>query len=190
MMSETGEVPPIPEPRLPLTDAERLFIERWALMAASWGVPRSMAEVHALLFVTGEALTADDLMTELGISRGNASMTIRTLEEWGIVHREQRANERREYFRAEQDTLALFSTVIRIRKGREVDPLLSLVTECRARVEAGGARSAQFTRKLDDIQLFVTTVDTLASRHLEPGGDGMRSLLGSFSLLDTPGGER
>jgi hypothetical protein len=59
-----------------------------------------------------------------------------------------------------------------------------------ARVEAGGARSAQFTRKLDDIQFFVTTVDALASRHLEPGGDGMRSLLGAFSLIDTPGGER
>lgn len=178
MMAESAEPPETRESRVALTCAERLFIERWALMASSWGVPRSMAEVHALLFVTGAALTADDLMAELGISRGNASMTIRTLEEWGIVRREQRANERREYFRAEQDALALFSTVIRIRKGREVDPLLALVTECRARIDAGDARSEQFIRKLDDIRFFVTAVDALASRHLEPGGDGMRSLLG------------
>lgn len=177
-MTESAESPEARESRVALTCAERLFVERWALMASSWGVPRSMAEVHALLFVTGAALTADDLMAALGISRGNASMTIRTLEEWGIVRREQRANERREYFRAEQDALALFSTVIRVRKGREVDPLLALVTECRTRIDAGDARSEQFIRKLDDIRFFVTAVDALASRHLEPGGDGMRSLLG------------
>lgn len=178
MMAESAEPSEARGPRIALTGAERLFVERWALMASSWGVPRSMAEVHALLFVTGAALTAEDLMAELGISRGNASMTIRTLEEWGIVRREQRPNERREYFRAEQDTLALFSTVIRIRKGREVDPLLALVTECSARIDEGDARSEQFIRKLDDIRFFVIAVDALATRHLQPGGDGMRSLLG------------
>lgn len=137
-----------------------------------------MAEVHALLFVSDAALTADDLITELGISRGNASMTVRTLEEWGIVRREHRPNDRRDYFRAEQDTLALFSTVIRIRKGREVDPLLALVSECRAQVAEGDARSSHFLRKLDDMHFFVTAVDALASRHLDPAGNGMRSLLG------------
>ena len=181
-MAESGPSRAGAEPRVPLTEAERLFIERWARMASSWGVPRSMAEVHALLFVTGTALSSDDLMSELGISRGNASMTIRTLEEWGIVRREQRPNERRDYYLAEQDTLALFATVIRIRKGREIDPLLALVTDCRERADAspGDARTAQFLRKLDDIQFFVTAVDALASRHLEGGGDGMRTLLGSL----------
>lgn len=180
-MSETSPARSDDARRVPLTEAERLFIERWSRMASSWGVPRSMAEVHALLFVTGAALSSDDLMAELGISRGNASMTIRTLEEWGIVRREQRPNERRDYYTAEQDTLALFATVIRIRKGREIDPLLALVTDCRERAGAGepDARSAQFLRKLDDIQFFVTAVDALASR-LEGGADGMRSLLGSL----------
>ena len=151
-------------------------------MASSWGVPRSMAEVHALLFVTGRPLSSDDLMAELGISRGNASMTVRTLEEWGIVRREGRPNDRRDYYVAEQDALALFATVMRIRKGREIDPLLALVTDCRERLSEGApaGRQSHFARKLDDIEFFVTAVDALASRHLGPGGDGMRSLLGAL----------
>jgi DNA-binding transcriptional regulator GbsR (MarR family) len=96
-----------------------------------------MAEVHALLFVTGEALTADDLMTELGISRGNASMTIRTLEEWGIVRRTAEEATRRDLFTAEQDVWHLFAAVIRVRKAREIDPLTAVLTRCRAQTSGG-----------------------------------------------------
>jgi DNA-binding transcriptional regulator GbsR (MarR family) len=164
-----------------LPEARRLFIERWTRMAASWGVPRSMAEVHALLFVEGRPLGAEDLITRLGISRGNASMTLRTLVEWGIVRKEVVPGSRRELFVAEQDVLSLFATVMRVRKEREVDPLCALVAECRAACGVAGAGHedglAEFRRKLDDIEMFVRASDRLMASLLAEGGDGLREFL-------------
>lgn len=153
-------------------------------MAASWGVPRSMAEVHALLFVEARPVSAEELMQRLGISRGNASMTIRTLEEWGIVRRINQPSDRRDYYVAEQDALALFSTVMRVRKEREIDPLLLLVRECRASiasVDASGDERTHdaaraFDRRLADIDLFVRAIDAMATRYLLPDGTGLRTL--------------
>lgn len=159
-------------------------------MAASWGVPRSMAEVHALLFVEARPVSADELMQRLGISRGNASMTIRTLEEWGIVHRINQPADRRDYYVAEQDALALFATVMRVRKEREIDPLLSLVRECRAAAAAasmaGDDRSRDaaraFDRRLADMDLFVRAIDAMASRYLATDGSGLRTLAGDAGV--------
>ena len=167
-----------------LADVHRRFIERWSQMAASWGVPRSMAEVHALLFVEARPVSADELMQRLGISRGNASMTVRTLEEWGIVHRINQPADRKDYYVAEQDALALFATVMRVRKEREIDPLLALVQECRSAastVHASGDDSSReaaraFDRRLADMDLFVRAIDAMATRYLTPDGSGLRTL--------------
>jgi len=160
-------------------------------MASSWGVPRSMAEVHALLFVEGRPVNADELVLRLGISRGNASMTVRTLVDWGIVQRSNNRSDRKDYFQAEQDVLTLFSTIIRVRKQQEVDPLLAIVEECRtvvARVPRSGAdqesakRACEFEHKLDDIQLFVSSADALVTRFLSRDGGGIGAL---FSVLES-----
>ena len=172
-----------------LDRAHARFIELWGRMAASWGVPRSMAEVHALLFVDGGMLNTDQLMARLGISRGNASMTTRTLVEWGIVTRVHNREDRRDYFRAEQDVWTLFATVIRVRKRREIDPLMGLVDECRSLASAAGpgcgcsetaARAAELERKLRDIASFIRTFDMLAEHYLSSGGDGIAGAFGAL----------
>lgn len=171
-------------PEQALAEVHRRFIERWSQMASSWGVPRSMAEVHALLFVEARPVSADEIMQRLGISRGNASMTVRTLEEWGIVRRESLPDERRDYFVAERDALALFATVMRVRKEREIDPLLALVAECRAAAAAvpaaGDGTAAASARDLDerltDMELFVRAIDAMACRYLSHDGSGLRAL--------------
>ena len=173
-----------------LERAHARFIELWGRMAASWGVPRSMAEVHALLFVDGGMLNTDQLMARLGISRGNASMTTRTLVEWGIVSRVHNREDRRDYFRAEQDVWTLFAAVIRVRKRREIDPLLGLVEECRALASGAGpdcgcsetaSRAADLERKLRDIATFIRTFDVLAEHYLSTGGEG---IAGAFGALE------
>ena len=173
-----------------LARAHARFIELWGRMAASWGVPRSMAEVHALLFVDGGMMNTDQLMARLGISRGNASMTTRTLVEWGIVTRVHNREDRRDYFRAEQDVWTLFAAVIRVRKRREIDPLAGLVDECRALASGAGpgcgcsetaARAADLERKLRDIATFIQTFDVLAEHYLASGGDG---IAGAFGALE------
>ena len=194
----SGALPASADPVVPVREglpgaaldrAHARFIELWGRMAASWGVPRSMAEVHALLFVDGGMLNTDQLMSRLGISRGNASMTTRTLVEWGIVTRVHNREDRRDYFRAEQDVWTLFATVIRVRKRREIDPLMGLVEECRALASCAGpacgcaetaARAAELERKLRDIASFITTFDTLAETYLASGGDG---IAGAFATL-------
>jgi DNA-binding transcriptional regulator GbsR (MarR family) len=175
-----------------LADARRLFIERWARMAAHWGVPRSMAEVHALLFVEGRHFNTDELMARLGISRGNASMTVRTLVEWGIVTKTHCREDRRDYYCAEQDVMTLFATVIRVRKRREVDPLLTLVDECRAAValvprdgpdQAASRQAAELGRKLDDIDGFVRTFDVLAEHYLHAERQSIGQLFAALEAM-------
>ena len=175
-----------------LADARRLFIERWSRMAAHWGVPRSMAEVHALLFVEGRPFNTDELMARLGISRGNASMTVRTLVEWGIVTKTHRREDRRDYYCAEQDVMTLFATVIRVRKRREVDPLLTLVDECRAAValvprdgpdQDASRQAEELGRKLDDIDGFVRTFDVLAEHYLHAERQSIGQLFAALEAM-------
>ena len=113
-----------------LPEAQDRFIGLWGEMGSAWGIPRTMAEVHALLYISGEPMNTDDVMARLRISRGNASMTLRTLCEWGIVSRVHNRGDRKEYFRAEQDVWKLFATIVRERKRREFDPLLDAMRAC------------------------------------------------------------
>jgi DNA-binding MarR family transcriptional regulator len=87
-----------PETQRQLRAAQDLFIRRWGEMGQTWGINRTMAEIHALLYVVGEPLCTDDVMERLNISRGNASMSLRSLCDWGIVRRLHKRGQRREYF--------------------------------------------------------------------------------------------
>ena len=78
--------------------ARHAFIRRWGEMGATWGISRTMAEVHALLFITGEPLCTDDIMAQLQVSRGNASMNLRQLVNWGLIRRTHLRGDRKEYF--------------------------------------------------------------------------------------------
>ena len=110
---------PSPEsPADPVRVAQDRFISTWGQMAGAWGVSRTMAEIHALLYITGDALNTDDVIDRLQISRGNCSMSLRALQDWGIVQRVHRRGERKEYFETERDVWAMFKTIARERKKR------------------------------------------------------------------------
>src|ERR1700710_576973 len=86
---------PIPRGQEQLRKAQDLFIRRWGEMGQTWGINRTMAEIHALLYINGSPLCTDDVMERLNISRGNASMSLRALCDWGIIRRQHRRGERR-----------------------------------------------------------------------------------------------
>ena len=92
-------------PAQPFDAAQNLFIRRWGEMAASWGISRTMAEIHALLFLASEAQCTDDVMEHLAVSRGSASMNLRELVNWGLIHRVHRRGDRKEYFEGEKDVI-------------------------------------------------------------------------------------
>ena len=104
----TTAIPSVPvrTPASPRTETEQklmtaqdLFIRRWGEMGATWGINRTQAEIHALLYITAQPLCTDDVMERLHISRGNASMSLRALCDWGIIRRLHKRGERREYFK-------------------------------------------------------------------------------------------
>jgi len=119
-----------------LREVQDQFIRRWGEMGQTWGINRTMAEIHALLYVTAQPLCTDDVMERLNISRGNASMSLRALCDWGIIRRIHRRGERREYFESLADVWEMFSIIAAERKRREMDPVLETIKQCRAMLEA------------------------------------------------------
>lgn len=130
VVAETGGV------QQQLRASQDLFIGRWGEMGATWGINRTMAEIHALLYVTGQPLCTDDVMERLNISRGNASMSLRSLCDWGIIRRMHKRGERREYFESLSDVWEMFSIIAAERKRREMDPVLETIKQCHRMLEA------------------------------------------------------
>jgi DNA-binding transcriptional regulator GbsR (MarR family) len=114
-----------------LRDAQDMFIRRWGEMGQTWGINRTMAEIHAFLYITAQPQCTDDVMGRLNISRGNASMSLRALCDWGIIRRMHRRGERREYFESLSDVWEMFSIIAAERKRREMDPVLETIRQCR-----------------------------------------------------------
>jgi DNA-binding transcriptional regulator GbsR (MarR family) len=101
-----------------LAEAKNQFISSWGVLATQWGINRTMAQIHALLMISPDPLSQDDIMAELSISRGNVNMNIRELIDWGLVERVLIAGERREYFTAEKDIHKVAMQVAKERKRR------------------------------------------------------------------------
>jgi DNA-binding transcriptional regulator GbsR (MarR family) len=112
-----------------LAEAKKQFISSWGAFGTHWGINKTMAQIHALLMVSPDPMTQDDVMEELNISRGNVNMNIRELITWGLVDRVIQQGERREYFTAEKDIWKVATQIIRERKKRELDPMLKLLAQ-------------------------------------------------------------
>jgi DNA-binding transcriptional regulator GbsR (MarR family) len=112
-----------------LAEIKERFILHWGEMGSLWGINRTMAQIHALLLISEEPLSANDIMDELQISRGNVSMALRELIAWGIVSRVHIKGERREFYTTEKDVWKMFRIIARERKKREVDPTITVLRE-------------------------------------------------------------
>jgi HTH-type transcriptional regulator, glycine betaine synthesis regulator len=111
-------------------EIEDRFAQQWGDMATLWGVSAAMGRIHGLLYITGRAMTAEEIMERLQISRGGVSMALRALMGWGTVRRQHLPGQRRQHFVAEQDPWTWLKRVIAERRRREVDPIVAAITEC------------------------------------------------------------
>jgi DNA-binding transcriptional regulator GbsR (MarR family) len=105
--------------------ARRHMVQTWGQLSAQWGINRTMGQIHALLMISPEPLTTDQIIEELSISRGNVSMNLRNLVEWGVVHKVHIAGDRKEYFSSEKDAWKMALQIARERKRRELDPVIN-----------------------------------------------------------------
>ena len=110
-----------------LPEAKQQFIASWGAFGTHWGINRTMAQIHALLLVSADPLSQDDIMEQLNVSRGNVNMNIRELIDWGLVDRVLIPGERKEFFSAEKDIWKVATQIIKERKKRELDPMLKLM---------------------------------------------------------------
>ena len=145
------------------------FILHWGEMGSLWGINRTMAQAHALLFISPEPLSANAIMEELQISRGNVSMALRELIAWGIVARVHLKGERREYYTTEKDVWTMFRTIVRERKKREIDPTINVLRESMVALnempaDEGRYERAQLRSLLDFFEAGVDVYEELEAR--------------------------
>ena len=149
----------------PLTAARDEFIAQWGAMGGAWGINRTMAQVHALLMTSDRALTTDEVMAELRISRGNAHQNLRELVGWGLVRSVLRKGERKEYFESEKDVWRMFCTIARERKRREVEPALRALRACEEQTRGlRGEKAATFNRQIRALADFLAQMDSVMDR--------------------------
>lgn len=140
------------------SEGKEKFLQSWGALGSSWGINRTMAQIHALLLISPEALSADDVMEELKISRGNVNMNLRALIDWGLVYKELRAGERREFFVAEKDMWTVVKNIIIQRKKRELEPMIKVLDEL-ANVQGEDERAQEFVKVVKEIRLFSNKAD-------------------------------
>ena len=169
-----------------LEEVEEDFVGLWRRMGGLWGISPTMAEVHGLLYITGEALSMDAIMARLGISRGNVSMNLSKLVEWGLVRRVHKRGDRHDYYESLSDVWEIFTLVAARRKRREIDPVLNTLRQCKERLapEALGAESdapaaRERRRRVNDLLSILSLVDSLAQRFFE----SQRGLRAAVNLL-------
>ena len=175
----------------PLEQARTLFIRRWGEMAATWGISRTMAEIHAVLFISTKSLCTDDLMEALQVSRGNVSMNLRQLLNWGLIHRVHRRGDRKEYFAAEADIWLMFEIITRERRRREVEPVIETIERCREMLKKevkGGdvvvrGEIHEFDDRLSDMQEFFTVMNSVFNLLVKLNKPGIGKVLKALAKV-------
>jgi DNA-binding transcriptional regulator GbsR (MarR family) len=135
-----------------LTPARRRFVLHWGEMGTRWGINRTVAQVHALLFVSERPLHAEEISDTLSVARSNVSVALRELLAWGLVRVAHVLGDRRDYFEATADVWEMFHSILEGRRRREVDPTLAVLQECVA--EAESEKDVHALRRLTELLGF------------------------------------
>jgi DNA-binding transcriptional regulator GbsR (MarR family) len=141
------------------------FIAQWGALGSTWGINRTMAQIHALLMISPQPLSTDGVMAELRISRGNANTNLRDLVGWGLVRSVVRKGERKEFFESEKDVWKMFCIIVRERKRREITPALEALHHCAVKSDAlKGSAAAEFHRVITNLAEFVRLADNVMDK--------------------------
>src|SRR5204862_1126244 len=157
-----------------LQEVEDQFVDLWRTMSSLWGISPTMAQIHGLLYISGAALSMDDIMSRLAISRGNVSMNLSKLVEWGLVRRVHKRGDRKEYYESLSDVWEMFNLVASQRKRREIDPILNTLRRCRDELSpesvSGRAEEEPVQKRfqrINELLKLLTLLDSLAQRFFE-----------------------
>jgi DNA-binding transcriptional regulator GbsR (MarR family) len=135
------------------------FVLRWGDMGGQWGVNRSVAQIHALLYLSERPITAEDIADALGMARSNVSNSIRELINWKLIRRVPMLGDRRDHYEAETDLWQMVTRIAQGRKEREIDPAVAALRHVIDTAEGDARVSAVARARLNEMQTFVTTID-------------------------------
>ncbi len=143
-----------------LQEAKELFVQAWGTLGSNWGINRTMAQIHALLLISTEAQSAEEIAEKLNISGGNVSMNVRELMDWGLVQKELKPGERKEFFSAEKDIWEVAKCIVRERKRRELDTVKKTIDQL-AKVEGDkkDKEFGDFLKLITEIQELIGITD-------------------------------
>ena len=136
------------------------YILHWGEMGTRWGVNRTVAQIHALLYLSSDPLNAEDIAATLGVARSNVSTSIRELQSWRLIRTVPQLGDRREHFATMQDPWELFQTILEGRKQRELDPTLSVLRECVLDSADDRETPAEVKARIAQVLEFMETLDT------------------------------
>jgi len=160
MRNQTGKVTPIDR----LSTVERKFILHWGEMGTRWGVNRTVAQVHALLYISPAPLNADDIVETLDVARSNVSTSLKELQGWGIVRLVHVQDDKRDHFESMKDVWEMFRIVMDERKKREFDPTMHMLHECIVEAEKDRATDEYTEERLRELYKFFETTTSVYSQ--------------------------
>ena len=143
-----------------LSDVTKRFVLHWGEMGTRWGINRTVAQIHALLYLSPKPLTAEQIADTLGVARSNVSTSLRELQNWGIVRVTHVLGDRRDHFESMKDVWEMFRVILDERKKRETDPTLQMLRESVAEAKKSGAADAHTRDRLADMLSFFELMTT------------------------------
>src|ERR1700742_3113484 len=132
----------------PLTPIQQKFILHWGEMGTRWGINRTVAQIHALLYISPRPLHAEEIVEALGVARSNVSTSLKELQGWGIVRMVHVLGDKRDHFESMKDVWDMFRVVLDERKRREIDPTLAMLKECIVEAEQQGEKDPYVKERL------------------------------------------
>lgn len=171
-----------------LNSVQQKFILHWGEMGARWGINRTVAQIHALLFISPKPLPAEDIADTLAVARSNVSTSLKELQSWGIVRLVHVLGDKRDHFESMKDVWEMFRSVLDERKKRELDPTLTVLRDCLIEAERNKAADQYTEQKLRELTDFFETANAWYSQvrvwpreslsKLVRVGDKVRKVLG------------
>jgi DNA-binding transcriptional regulator GbsR (MarR family) len=160
-----------------LTPGQQKFILHWGELGTRWGLNRTVAQIHALLYLSSQPLPADQIASLLSVARSNVSNSLRELQGWGLVRVVHILGDRRDHFDTLHDVWEMFTIVLEERKRREIDPTLAVLRECAIEIDRNTPDDKEARKRIKEMQLFFEEATALYEEFRGLPGGALRQLL-------------
>lgn len=147
-----------------ITEEQQKFIHAWGTLGSNWGINKTMAQIHALLLLSEKAMSTEEMMETLQVSRGNVNMNVRALIDWGLAQKESALGDRKDYFLAKKDIWVIARQIANQRRKRELEPVLNLLSEIKQSPNAKNPENKELNKRVRDIEDFTLKIDKVLEK--------------------------